>query len=255
MDLGIEQLEQYKNQINIGLHKTQSYICDLKVGNSDLAFIVELFLEELLTEIYSYKRWYFTNINFERVNAPAIDLVDKKNRICFQVTITSASGKINEKIKDTLTSFYKRKLDKEYGELYILFASGIPESEKIKKIPIEIDGKPVEIKKELFNNKHVLKLTDLFKEIFDDHKRKDLKKIINVLFKILNRPEKKIIPFNFERTYIERTVLDYKNKQNIYLIDEIEKNRLNILLGVGGMGKTTETNFISNKVRVCLKMI
>ncbi|GAA4445079.1 hypothetical protein GCM10023188_47830 [Pontibacter saemangeumensis] len=68
---------------------------------------------ELLNCIYEYK---LHNINALQKNFPSIDLGDNYNRICFQVTSTKSS----KKIQSTIDKFLENKLYNDYDELYIL---------------------------------------------------------------------------------------------------------------------------------------
>lgn len=52
------------------------------------------------------------------INAPAIDVSDKNNRIAIQIT---GNKQYKEKIKKTLVKFYKYNLQKKYVKLYIFF--------------------------------------------------------------------------------------------------------------------------------------
>ncbi|TXI62533.1 MAG: hypothetical protein E6Q46_08770 [Flavobacterium sp.] len=73
----------------------------------------EYSIAELLNLIFGYK---LENLNKLKMNFPAIDLGDKMNSLCVQVTSTK-SGK---KIQLTIDKFLQNKLDKEYSELFIV---------------------------------------------------------------------------------------------------------------------------------------
>lgn len=68
---------------------------------------------ELLNLIFDYK---LKNLNNLKMNFPAIDLGDKTNSVCIQVTSTK-SGK---KIQETIDKFLEKKLNQQYGELFIV---------------------------------------------------------------------------------------------------------------------------------------
>ena len=249
METGIENLTTLEREIKQGLIQNQRAINDLKSNNpSDIAFLSELFLEELLNAIYSSKGWYFRNLNFSKSNYPAIDLADKENRICFQITVTNSTEGINKKITDTLKSFYRRGMEKEYDQLFIIIASGIDVPKKIR-IPQElsVDGLNVQIPESLFCRSKLLDLSDLYNIIFDDLSQKDLDKINNILYKIPHRPQKEDLSFKPKHTYIQRNIANTQG--NIIRLQEtFEKEGRVTLLGVGGLGKTTELNFIADVI-------
>tara|TARA_R110002167_G_scaffold366411_1_gene596179 strand:- start:28679 stop:29767 length:1089 start_codon:yes stop_codon:yes gene_type:complete len=68
---------------------------------------------ELLNIIFEYK---LRNLNELKMNFPAIDLGDKSNSLCIQVTSTKSSSKIQQ----TIDKFLKYNLDKDYEELFII---------------------------------------------------------------------------------------------------------------------------------------
>lgn len=68
---------------------------------------------ELLNMIFEYR---LRNLNALKMNFPAIDLGDKTNSLCIQVTSTKSSSKIQK----TIDKFLENKLDKEYEELFIV---------------------------------------------------------------------------------------------------------------------------------------
>lgn len=247
METGIENLTRLEKDIKLGLTQNQRVINDLKSNNpSDISFLSELFLEELLNAIYSNKGWYFRNLNFAKNNYPAIDLADKENRICFQITVTNSTEGINQKIKNTLQSLFDRGMDKDYDQLFIIIASGIESPNKVK-IPttVLVKGKELSIPSSLFDKQKVLDIKDLYKVIFDDLDSKDLDKINNILSKIPHRPQKEDLSFNSK--HILRNIANVQG-QTISLLETFEKEKRMTLLGVGGLGKTTELNFIANAI-------
>ena len=58
----------------------------------------------------------FKNMNLLQMNFPAIDLADNSRRICVQVTSTAEA----EKITHTLDTFFDRGLEKDYDRLIVL---------------------------------------------------------------------------------------------------------------------------------------
>jgi hypothetical protein len=89
---------------------------------------------EVLNCIYGYQ---LKNINTDKSNHPAIDLVDKENKIAFQITYT----KTKQKIQETINKFIAHNLDEAYDQL-IVFILGkkqktYPEFEQASKISFD----------------------------------------------------------------------------------------------------------------------
>lgn len=249
METGFENLTRLEKEIKLGLIQNQRIINDLKSNNpSDISFLSELFLEELLNAIYTYKGWHFRNLNFAKNNYPAIDLADLENRICFQITVTNSTNGIDKKIKETLTSFFARGMDKDYDQLFIIIASGIESPSKVK-IPttVLVKGEEFSIPLSLFDKQKVLDLNSLYKIIFSNPGGPILDKIKNILHKIPHRPQRADLSFNPKHTYIPRNIANIQG-QTISLIETFEKEKRMTLLGVGGLGKTTELSFIANTI-------
>jgi hypothetical protein len=87
-----------------------------KRGRTDLSRACEPFFRDLLNLIFGYE---LENANDEKLNAAAIDLRDRNNRLCFQITARTD----RRKIQDTINLFRKRNLDKEFSELRFLLLS------------------------------------------------------------------------------------------------------------------------------------
>lgn len=79
----------------------------------DINIIAEDFFPGLLNLIYGYE---LKNVNHLEKNAPAIDLVDAKNRIAIQVTSDNSSTKI----KHTIEEFNKNQAYQLYDRLVVL---------------------------------------------------------------------------------------------------------------------------------------
>ena len=78
---------------------------------------------ELLNIIFEYR---LSNLNSLKMNFPAIDLGDKSNSLCVQVTSTKSSSKIQQ----TIDKFNENNLNKDYEELFIIILG-----KKQKKYP------------------------------------------------------------------------------------------------------------------------
>ena len=77
----------------------------------DINIVAEDFFPGLLNLIYGYE---LKNANYLEKNAPAIDLVDPKNRIAVQVTSDNSSTKI----KHTIEEFNKNKAYQIYDRVH-----------------------------------------------------------------------------------------------------------------------------------------
>lgn len=79
----------------------------------DINIIAEDFFPGLLNLIYGYE---LKNANHLEKNAPAIDLIDSKNRIAIQITSDNSSAKI----KHTIEEFNKNQVYQLYDRLVVL---------------------------------------------------------------------------------------------------------------------------------------
>ncbi|NQU87065.1 MAG: SMEK domain-containing protein [Mariniphaga sp.] len=186
-----EKSESLKSEIENRLFGIQEYIEFKKRTNREITYISELFLEELLNEIYKGEGYHFENMNHKIPGYPAIDIADENKGISYQVTVTNDSSDLKTKVNKTLEIFYKNNFDKKYNKLYIVIASGIKAGEKLphKKI-FNINGHKITVKPNLFTSKNIIDLSGLAqKEIFK--RTAKFENINNVLLKISNRPEKK----------------------------------------------------------------
>ncbi|MCK9639633.1 MAG: SMEK domain-containing protein [Prolixibacteraceae bacterium] len=249
METGIENLTSLEHEIRLGLIQNQQVINDLKsINHSSIAFLSELFLEELLNVVYLNKGWHFRNLNFEQSNYPAIDLADMEHRVCFQVTVTNSAKGINDKIKDTLTSFLSRGMDKDFDQLFNIIASGLNSNEKIRiRKELPVNGQTFQIPDSLFCRQNLLDLSNLYDVIFSDLGNSNLEKIKNILYKIPHRPKKEDFQFKPKYAYIKRTITNNQG-ETLHLSETLGKENRLTLLGVGGLGKTTELNFIADTI-------
>lgn len=77
------------------------------IGYYDINKISENLSATILNALYGYK---LINANYEITNVCAIDLIDRENKIAFQIT-SRIDGR---KIKETLTNFVENELDRFY---------------------------------------------------------------------------------------------------------------------------------------------
>lgn len=86
----------------------------------DQHIIAESFSAKLLNIVFCYD---LINLNTTNKTYAATDLGDHKNRISFQITYTSKQNH-RVKIQDSLDTFIKRKMYKEFDRLCFLFLGG-----------------------------------------------------------------------------------------------------------------------------------
>jgi hypothetical protein len=237
--------QNLKNEIENGLFEVQKFIDFKKSTNKDIHFISELFIEELLNEIFRDKGYHFTNLNYDDFNSPAIDIADQENGISYQVTVTNDPDNIKSKVIKTLESFYKRNLHKKYKKLYIVIASGISNKKRLPNINhLKSEKEPIRIDPNLFKSEHIIDLKSFLTEITKLNSER-YEQILNVIYKIPNRPKKEKFKLNLEHQYLYRT---FSNNGIHYELDQlIEAQKRILIVGIGGLGKTTETNRIQSE--------
>lgn len=211
-------------------------------GYTDINTSLENTYCGLLNLVYDYD---LKNANEENFNQKAYDLIDRKNKICFQVTST----KIRNKIQKTLDKFEQTK-----------------ESETCH-IKIMIMGKKVNYRKDFdyhgansFDKKEdIIDNNDLFMKIncFDVEK---INKILLYLKKEIDGSDFNVDLNNYVKK--ENISIDFftkrrafkNDKQGHYFdkgtdIDELIKKRENIfLVGDAGIGKSEVCKYLFNMI-------
>lgn len=101
-------------------------------GNFDFNRGAEDFFALLLNKLYQLN---LINMNIIKVNFPAIDLGDKKARVCFQITSDGSSSKL----KDTIETFDRHNLAVDFSHLIFLCISAdkAPTASKHPSVTIE----------------------------------------------------------------------------------------------------------------------
>jgi hypothetical protein len=89
------------------------FASNAKQGRFSLNKDAESFFGSVLNIIHG---WNLKNSNVSSVTAKAIDLADKTNRICVQVTSDNGSPKI----KKTIKSFIEENMESDYDRLIVL---------------------------------------------------------------------------------------------------------------------------------------
>lgn len=232
------------DEINSLFHRLAFYIEDeMKRGKSEIALLSELFIEELLNEIYKGK-WVFKNLNFKKPNYPAIDLGDETNGISFQITVTNDRYRIKEKVNTTLERFFDHKLDQTYSKLYIFIASGFSVNNndlgKVKYVKCKSRFRKIEAT--LFSSNSVWDFSNLYNYIVENRTTIDLERVIAICKKVEKRPDR--TTFDSLANHISRTVSGDKETSDLVRI--IKRDKVILLKGEGGLGKTTELEHVAH---------
>lgn len=233
-----DYLKEIRTQFNIiefGIRQ------QMELFDDGITHISELFIEELLNIIFKEKGYYFKNLNYKRKNHPAVDLGDEINQISWQVTATNSKN-INDKIKNTIESFFIHQLDNEFKELHFFLLTGKPQNINIPQ-SININGKNVSVKRELINKERIWDFNDLYQYIEELNSTILFEEIIPIIKKIPRRPVRPI--HKLPEKYIQRTVVDNENKK-CSIIQLLNERQSIVLMGFGGMGKSTEVDFIAS---------
>lgn len=145
-----------------------------KLNIYDLNIYSENFFCKLLNIVLDLE---LINLNIVDMNIPAIDLGDIKKKICYQITSTNDSSKINNTIK----KFEKYELYEKYDKLYILILS----DKKDYYSNFSSNGKYT------FENKNILDINDLIRIINSKDKEKKL-----IVYELINQSILKILSSN-----------------------------------------------------------
>nr|WKN36004.1 SMEK domain-containing protein [Tunicatimonas sp. TK19036] len=124
-----------------------------KGGLYDINIHAENVLVPIINTVFGVN---VVNANKKEKNAAAIDLIDSKNRICFQVTSTADS----EKVKHTLRQFVKYGKENHFDLLFIYIISEKQKSYTGKGFDDIINGK-IDFNKD----EHIIDNNDLFEQI------------------------------------------------------------------------------------------
>lgn len=100
-----------------------------KKGRTDINDDMERFFKQVLNAYYGYD---LRTTNEKVSTFPAIDLRDLGNRVCYQITSTNRSAKINS----TIDTFVSKKMFNEYDDLVFLILTDQP----VCKIPEPLPG-------------------------------------------------------------------------------------------------------------------
>ncbi|OLQ88721.1 hypothetical protein BIY21_16015 [Vibrio ponticus] len=120
--------EKYIKSISMYLGVLSEYIETLSSINlNDASVISENLCARLMNLVYGYK---LENANLIKQNSDVIDLYDQDNRISVQVT----SNKRISKIKNCLSNFLDKELDKEYRQLFIYILTSKQRSYQVEPI-------------------------------------------------------------------------------------------------------------------------
>lgn len=92
-----------------------------KAGKTDINHYSEDFIKEILNIIFNLE---LLNLNDIKHNHTAIDLGDKENKECFQITSTNESGKI----KESLIKYENESYYNDYNKVRFIILNDKPGS-------------------------------------------------------------------------------------------------------------------------------
>lgn len=172
-----------------------------KLNLLDKAVLAESFYKEILNRLFS---WKLKNLNIDRANFEAIDLIDQCNKIIVQISCTCE----NQKIHSTIS---KKELAKDVYkgyELYFVFIG--KQNSNVKR------GKYKCIPQLNFNpNKNILLTEDLIKQYQDLGPKRQLK-ILNIIKAYLTK--NKQTSDSFYKIEISEKILEIldENREKFY---------------------------------------
>lgn len=103
----VKEIEKYLTML-ITYAKSNS-----RMNLTDIGIVSENFFSELLNKLYGYK---LINANSEEKNFAGIDLIDRENKICYQVTLDSDA----DKVQSTISMFIKKEYYNDFQHLFVL---------------------------------------------------------------------------------------------------------------------------------------
>lgn len=195
-----------------------------KLNIYDLNIYSENFFCKLLNIVFDLD---LINLNIVDMNMPAIDLGDIEKKICYQITSTNDSSKIN----NTIEKFEKYELYENYEKLYILILS----DKKDYNSNFKSNGKYT------FENKNILDINDLIKIISskDEEKKSRVYELINQsIIKVLssnpnqleNKPDIDINNILLDKKEIAINKYDLSPEKINYLILKLNEHNYNNLI-------------------------
>lgn len=178
-------------------------------NDNDYYILAENLLIKVLNLLFDISLY---NPNKENNTFAGVDLIDKNNRICFQVTYQNSLDKVKDAVFKTISNY-----PDDYDSLYVLCLSPKQQSYSQKSIDEIIEGNSLKFSV----NKHIIDITDLSKRV--NYLAKDPEKLEELeqhLAYILKGSEKILFEGNSEMqesenalyTFIEKT---YINSQYI----------------------------------------
>lgn len=189
-----------KDKLELLAFKVQ---CDNKLNLTDRNIFCENFFANLLNCIFDYN---LSNNNILSSNADTLDLIDNKNKVCFQVT----SNKSTDKIRDTLKSFKDNNYENKYTKLFILVIA-----EKKYKVKFE--------QTKYFNqNENIYTISTLLKLINSIIDIDKLERVVEIIKKELSIVEPKGYIILNEVETISEIIKYISGKENYNPADSIE---------------------------------
>lgn len=208
----IDEIIYHLSIIQVSLeHLNKFSLYDINIYSED-------FFCKLLNLIYKIE---LKNLNLKDKNIVSIDLGDKQNKICYQVTSTNDSGKI----KKTIKKFEEYQLYNDYDKLFILllkdkksYSTTFPTNKRYqfsKTNIIDINDIIKEIKTKNINEIEIItnfirENTQLFSKLNIDNSLPKVENKINNI--ILSLKTKALEKYNLEITLIESIISELDNK-------------------------------------------
>ncbi|WP_075604095.1 SMEK domain-containing protein [Saccharicrinis aurantiacus] len=247
--------ETYTNEIRDRLEKISGEIKSrYNGGDSTIAWLAELHIQELLNIIFE-DEYKFFNLNYKRKNYPSVDLADVDKGIAWQITVTNNREGIKAKIRHTIESFYKNFDNERYIELSkikkikIFIATGIESTLSPRDIPgcIETKNGVVTISDELMNQNDIWDFRRLIDEICKVTDISRLDKIHKAVIGVVKRPKR--VVFEYDRSYIKRTISSSENSKVQFHKDLFNRERKHILLLANAAeGKSTYVDIVCSEL-------
>ena len=125
-----ELIDKIVKYLGVFVQEVKSYNV---INNYDVNIHAENSLIPILNAIYEID---LVNANDKKKNYPSVDLIDIKNKVCFQVTSTPTI----KKVTDTLEKFLNHNLHQEFSTLYVYILTDKESSYSQSKIDQLISG-------------------------------------------------------------------------------------------------------------------
>ncbi len=134
------------------VHRAHSVRVDANLNLLNLAVYSENFYVEFLNELLDLR---LENANASKRNKPGIDLIDWKNRVAAQVSVTCAPQTIREKIRNSIQKFDKPEGDWQF--YFVPITDKAPDLQKDFELP---DGLKFKKDRDVLDITRIMELVD-----------------------------------------------------------------------------------------------